>query len=185
MGKSLALIALAGSLLVAAPALADAPKGARIEGLVGWDRVSLDEGDYGLGPYSKNGFGYGAQIGYDVPVAPRVSVGIDGEIDGSTACYRYGSYRIAAGRDLYVGGRATLALTPVTNVYAKIGYADGRISASLPGYHAAANGDGVRLGVGAQQALTNTNYVLAEYRYTSYQDNFSRNQLMTGVGFRF
>jgi outer membrane immunogenic protein len=43
----------------------------------------------------------------------------------------------------------------------------------------------VRLGVGAQQALTNTIYVLAEYRYTSYQDNFSRNQLMTGVGFRF
>jgi hypothetical protein len=90
MGKSLALIALAGSLLVAAPALADAPKGARIEGLAGWDRVSLDEGDYGLGTYSKNGFGYGAQIGY----------------------------------------------------------ANGRISASLPGYHAAANGDGVRLASG-------------------------------------
>lgn len=26
---------------------------------------------------------------------------------------------------------------------------------------------------------------LAEYRYTNYRDNFSRNQLMTGVGFRF
>ncbi|MDE1915609.1 MAG: porin family protein [Sphingomonadales bacterium] len=177
------LMAALGSVTVATPALADS--GPRVEALVGWDRVSLDEGQYGLGTYSKSGFSYGGAVGYDWPVAPLVSVGVDGEIDGSTARYNYGGAGVQTGRDLYVGGRATFSLTPMTNLYAKVGFADARISANVPGLYMAGNHDGVRFGVGAQQSLAPHVYALLEYRHTSYQDNLSRNQLLTGIGLRF
>jgi outer membrane immunogenic protein len=171
------------ALAAATPAMADA--GPRVEALVGLDRVSLDQGQNGLGSYNKTGFSYGGAVGYDWQMAPLVSLGVDGEIDGSTARYNNGSSRVNAGRDLYIGGRATLAVSPLTNIYAKVGYADGRISANVPGYVLTGNHDGVRFGVGAQQSLAPRIYALLEYRHTSYQDNFSRNQLMTGLGFRF
>jgi outer membrane immunogenic protein len=162
-----------------------AETGPRVEALVGLDRISLDEGQYGLGTYNKSGFTYGGALGYDYQIAPVVSVGADVELDGSTARYHGGPSMLSAGRDFYFGGRATLALSPLTHVYAKVGYANARITANLPGYSASTNGDGVRFGVGLQQSLAPRIYGLVEYRYTSYQDNFSRNQLLTGLGFRF
>lgn len=188
MRRSFIPAALAGavagaSLLAAVPAQAET--GPRVEALVGLDRISLDEGQYGLGTYNKSGFTYGGALGYDYQIAPVVSVGADVELDGSTARYRGGSSTLSAGRDFYFGGRATLAISPLTHVYAKVGYANGRITANLPGYSVSTNGDGVRFGVGLQQALAPRIYGLVEYRYTSYQDNFSRNQLLTGLGFRF
>jgi outer membrane immunogenic protein len=182
MRQTLAL-ALGASLLAATPALAGS--GPRVEALAGWDRSSLDEGQYGLGTYSKTGLAYGGAVGYDWALAPAVSVGVDGEIDGTTARYDRGSSSMRVGRDLYLGGRATLAITSVTSLYAKLGYADGRLSATMPGYAVTGNHDGVRFGVGAQQSLAPHVYALLEYRHTSYSDNYSRNQLMTGIGFHF
>ncbi|WP_068084894.1 outer membrane protein [Novosphingobium rosa] len=188
MRHSLIPAALAGavlgaSLLAAAPAQAET--GPRAEALVGWDRVSLDEGDNGLGTYHKSGLSYGGAIGYDYQIAPLVSIGADAELTGSTARYRGGNSSLTAGRDFYFGGRATVSVSPLTHVYAKVGYANGRINYNVPGYSVSTNGDGVRFGVGVQQTIAPRIYVLAEYRYTSYQDNFSRNQLMTGVGVHF
>lgn len=176
-------VAVLASVMAATPALADS--GPRVEALVGWDRVSLDEGQYGLGTYSKSGFSYGGAVGYDWALAPLVSVGVDGEIDGSTARYNYGGSGVQTGRDLYIGGRATLSVTPITNIYAKVGLADARISANTPGVYMTGTHDGVRFGVGVQQSLAPHVYALLEYRHTSYQDDLSRNQLLTGLGFRF
>jgi outer membrane immunogenic protein len=45
--------------------------------------------------------------------------------------------------------------------------------------------DGVRVGVGAQYQFSKTIYGSVEYRYSNYQDNLSRNQVLTGIGYRF
>jgi outer membrane immunogenic protein len=174
---------LGTALLAATPALADS--GPRVEAVVGWDHVSLDESQYGLGTYGKSGFAYGGALGYDWSLAPMVSVGVDGEIDGSTARYNRGISTLSVGRDVYIGGRATLAISPITRIYGKVGYANGSLTATAPGLFTSGNRDGVRLGVGIQQSLAPHVYGLVEYRYTNYQDNLSRNQLMTGLGFRF
>lgn len=175
--------ALGTALLAATPAFAES--GPRAEALVGWDHVSLDEGRYGLGTYGKSGFAYGGAVGYDWQLAPLVSVGVDGEIDGSTARYDRGISTLSVGRDVYVGGRATLAVSPITSIYGKVGYANGSLTATAPGLYTSGNRDGVRLGVGVKQSLAPHIYGLLEYRYTSYHDDLTRNQLMTGLGFRF
>lgn len=169
----------------AAPAMADAPKGARIEAQIGFDHASYDASQYGYGTYSKNGFNYGGTIGYDLPVASNVSVGIDVGANGSTAKYTSGSAALKLGRDLYAGGRVSYAFTTKANLYALVGYTNGRISLSAPGYYEAANGDGVRFGAGLQHAVTDKGYLSLQYDHTSYQDHFSRDRVLVGAGIRF
>lgn len=184
MRKSFAAAVLAGSILTATPALADAPKGGRVEALIGADRISVDLGG-GNGTYSKSGFTYGGAAGYDVPVGHNLSVGADAEIDGATTRIRSGSARVEAGRDLYVGGRVTANVAPATNVYVKAGYANARLIARSGSYSYGENGNGVRVGVGLQQQFMSNLYGVVEYRYTNYQDDVSRNQVVAGVGLRF
>src|SRR5262245_37834811 len=104
--------------LAATPALAQnaAPVGPRVEAVVGYDKVkALGEKDGGAL------FGVGA--GYDFGVAPSVSLGVDVEATGSTM--KKGDEDIAevkAGRDLYAGVRANMAVAPNANLYVKGGY---------------------------------------------------------------
>jgi len=183
-------IALAAVVAACAtPAFAEAPSGVRTEVLVGWDRVSLDLNDLGLGTYSKDGVGFGLALGYDIPTTGNVAFGVDAEVSDSSTKYVYddGVDRavISTGRDLYVGARVTAAVNPKLNLYGKVGYTNARIKGELNGFKDGENGDGVRLGLGAQLGLGGNSYGLLEYRYSNYESNFSRNQVLAGVGLRF
>lgn len=184
---SIALAAVAAA--ASTPAFAEAPSGSRLEVLVGWDKVSLDLNDYGLGSYDKDGVAYAVGVGYDIPTAGSVAFGVDAEISGASTKFVYDDgvdyVKVSTGRDLYVGGRITAAVNPKLNLYGKVGYTNARIKGEANGFTDAANGDGVRFGLGAQLQLSAPIYSVLEYRYSNYEANISRNQVLVGIGARF
>jgi outer membrane immunogenic protein len=175
--------AVAATLLGATPALAQdapaAPTGPRVEAIVGYDRVkALGEKDGGAL------FGIGA--GYDFAVGPAVSIGAD--VEASESTQKEGDEDIAevkAGRDLYAGGRVTLAVSPTANLYVKGGYTNACFKATDGVDTFSENFDGFRLGAGGQLALAGKAYVGAEYRYSNYEAGLERNQVALTVGTRF
>lgn len=184
---SIAIAVLAAAS--ATPAFAQAPSGVRTEVLVGWDRVSLDLSDFGAGTFSEDGVGFGLAVGYDIPTTGSVAFGVDAEISDSSTktVYDDGVDRavLSTGRDLYVGARVTAAVNPKLNLYGKMGYTNARVKLDVNGDKFGENGDGVRLGLGAQLGLGGNSYGLVEYRYSNYEAGFSRNQVLAGLGLRF
>ncbi|WP_298290420.1 outer membrane beta-barrel protein [Novosphingobium sp.] len=184
---SIALAAVAAAS--ATPAFAEAPSGVRTEVLVGWDRVSLDLGDFGLGSYNQDGVGFGLAVGYDIPTTGNIAFGVDAEITDSSTKYEVtdgiDTAALSTGRDLYVGARMTAAVNEKLNLYGKVGYTNARIKGTVNNVSESANGDGVRFGLGAQLGLGGNTYSLVEYRYSNYEGGFSRNQVLAGVGLRF
>ena len=177
-----ATAAASAVLLSATPAFAQAgpaPAGPRVEAIVGYDRVkAIGEKDGGAL------FGIGA--GYDVPVAPSLSLGAD--IEATESTQKVGDEDIAqvkAGRDLYAGGRITYAVSPTANLYVKGGYTNARFKATDGVDSFSENFDGYRLCAGGQLALSGKAYVGAEYRYSNYEQGLSRNQVALTVGTRF
>lgn len=179
--RKLTLALAATAAVTAVPAFADAPTGTRIEAQVGYDRPSLDDNGLSLG---KSGLNYGGVVGYDVPVYKAVSVGLDAGIDGSTARINYDGLNIHAGRDYYVGGRATVNVAPKINFYGIVGYANGRVNASYQGVYTGQNYGGVRFGPGVQYSVGHEAYLSMQFDHTSYQDHFSRDRALVGFGLR-
>ena len=189
MTKILLSAAVAAIALSATPAAAQtAPAGARFEALLGWDRVKVADEKAG-------GLLYGVGAGYDVPLG-AFSLGADGEITFSNADKKFtdpdlGTFVLEARRDLYAGLRATFAVAPKTNLYAKAGYTNARFAlvGDLDGDGtvdtSAENEGGWRVGVGVQQALTSATYLGAEYRYSRYNEDVKRHQLAATLGVRF
>lgn len=188
----LALLGLAGlaAPVLAQDAAAPAFTGARVEGIAGWDRTqALDT--------HKDGVLYGIAAGYDVALGSNLIAGIEGEANDSTAKVCAGAETAAdprlcarAARDLYVGGRIGTVVGGKTLLYAKAGYTnaqykftsdDGSSRTTL----AKDNLDGVRVGAGAEYALSQNTYLKAEYRYSNYEQGVSRNQVVAGFGMRF
>lgn len=181
--KTVFAIAASALALAATPALADAPAGPRVEVLAGYDKVSADLG--GGVSMSRDGFNYGLNLGYDLAVSQSLSAGIDAEIADSTAKLTVGTTTVKAARDLYIGGRLSVAVTPAVNVYGKVGYTNARLTAEDATTKDGENFDGVRFGIGAQANLSSNVYGLVEYRYSNYEQGGSRNQVLAGVGARF
>jgi outer membrane immunogenic protein len=162
--------------------------GPRIEGLAGWDRVQNNGHD--------DGVNYGVAAGYDIQTGMGV-VGIEGEVGDSSTKQCVGAKTTAdprlcakAARDLYIGGRIGKVIGDKTLIYAKAGYTntrakltsdDGTARTTL----ARTDLDGARVGAGVEYALTSNAYVKTEYRYSNYQDGFSRHQVVGGFGMRF
>lgn len=187
----------AASLLLSAlatPALAqdnpDKPfEGASVTAITGVDVGSQ------LG-WSKAGFMYGAQIGYDIQRG-RTVLGIEGEVSDATTkqCFNYATFGSCgnASRDLYVGGRIGRVVGASTLVYAKAGYTNARSEYSYydatttPTTLGSGSGksDGIRGGVGVEQKVGKNVALKAEYRYSNYEGTYSRNQGVVGLGFRF
>ena len=179
---------------VAAPAVAQdgaAPfTGVHVEGLAGWDDIR----NHG----HSNDFMYGIAGGYDVAMGNGVRVGIDGEVSDSNNKSCYGAATAAdprvcakAARDLYIGGRIGKVVAGGRGLlYASAGYTNARMKLTEndgDGQYTLdhTNLDGVRLGVGGEYGLTRNTFVKAEYRYSNYEQGFSRNQLVGGFGVRF
>jgi outer membrane immunogenic protein len=192
MSKYLVAVLLAG--MAATPALAQesAPfSGPRIEGLLGYDRPRV-EGD------STGGVVYGARVGYDFRNG-GVVFGADGEISDSSADECIAGVTVAgdplcasAGRDLYAGGRIGAVLSPNVMVYGRAGYTNARFKLAYDdggtgaaNFRLGRNLDGVRVGAGLEYAIGRNAFIDAEYRYSNYQDGFSRHQVLGGFGVRF
>ena len=211
-------------LSLAAPAFAqDGPPpadrdttftGARAGVIVGYDKLVP-----GSGPNSSissdrkaDGLTYGGDLGYDVDLGGFV-LGAEGEVTGSTAnvsnspasAGALGYGRVKQGRDLYIGARAGVKVAPMTLLYAKGGYTNGRLDLTANNGTVTTdnhyNLDGYRVGAGVEQKIGRNTYAKIEYRYSNYgnarleyanganTNNFSvdtdRHQVVAGVGFRF
>lgn len=201
--RKLVLAALAASVAATAtPALAQdevAPfTGLRVEGVVGYD--SANDGS-GQGTKSSDGVTYGGAIGYDVQMGGAV-VGVEAELTGSSVDTRADNLlvtgdrlRVDMGRDIFLGARAGVAITPTTLIYAKGGYTNARIESRYEtpttsiGFHE--DMEGFRLGAGAEFQLSGNVYLKGEYRYSNYGKldgydiDLDRHQVVAGVGIRF
>lgn len=188
--KSIVYVAALAAASITTAAHAGDISGPRAEVLVGYDHTSLG---FDPGSRNANGVTYGAGIGYDIPVAEHLSVGVDGEVTGTSAKFHDSfdlfSFGAKYGRDLYAGGRVTFKASKNVNLYAKVGYTNARTrysySDSSVSTSYALNYNGVRAGVGAQVRVSGPLYGALEYRYSNYEANLSRHQVLAGVGYRF
>lgn len=191
--KKFIIAALAASAF-AVPAMAQeaAPfTGARIEALAGYDNLKGNGG-------GRDGLAYGIGAGYDFQLGGLVA-GVEGEFMDSKAhgcdtAFITATDRICANakRDLYVGARVGAAVTPSTLIYAKGGYTNARIGVAYSDTATPANNfarhenlDGFRVGAGVEQKLGTNLYAKAEYRYSNYNQDVARHQVLGGIGFRF
>lgn len=182
----LMFVSVALAATVATPALAE---GFRVEAHGGFDRVEFaGSGDEGIV--------YGVGVGYDLPVSKNMFIGIEGNVEdsstkecandvlalGDRAC-------VSAGRDLSAVVRAGWNLGPTSKAYVLAGYTNARIKVSYDDGTGAvsdgANGDGVRVGAGMQFGFGGGLFGKAEYRYSNYESDFSRHQVVAGIGFEF
>ena len=180
-------IAGAAVALFAVPAAANAQ--AWVQAETGLDVVSV-EGE------SDEGVSYGVSAGYDIPLSGGMFVGVQGTVADSTtkeclsdvlavgdeACLKTGRDLSAVVRlGTSVGENAKLyVLGGYTNARIRLTYDDGVDSASE-----SENGDGFRLGAGAQYTLSNNIFVKGEYRYSNYESDFSRHNVLVGLGVQF
>jgi outer membrane immunogenic protein len=178
---------------LAQTATADAPfTGFRIEGIVGGDRPQVQNVGH------RDGIVYGVGLGYDMQMGSSV-VGIEAEATDSSAdrCAHdvdVSGDRLCVGpkRDLYVGGRFGGAIGAGTLLYAKAGYSNARFGYD---YNDGGNGsadfgdgrnlNGVRVGGGIEHKLGANSFLKAEYRYSNYENNVERHQVVGGFGVRF
>lgn len=165
---------------IATPAFAQdaAPfAGARAELLTGYDK--LDTNGSGLG--NPDGLLYGIGLGYDF-AAGGVVLGVEAEAADSTAKVDVLGTDVDAARDLYVGARAGFAVGAQSLVYLKAGYTNARIETEGFGGD---NGDGVRVGAGVEYKLGGKLFLKGEYRYSNYEGDVERHQMVAGLGMRF
>lgn len=213
----LAASTLAAATLFSAPALAQdtTPSGFRVGVIGGLDIVrpgSTEDSDVDGDDQSIEGFQYGVEAGYDIPLGGAV-LGIEAELSDSTGKTRanstdpnfFGYGEVGTGRDIYVGARLGFEAAPGTLIYAKGGYTNARLNVL------ASDGttqlednfqlDGWRVGAGVEKSIGRNTYAKVEYRYSNYTDadfQFSdgtttnrfevdtdRHQIVAGVGFRF
>lgn len=185
------LLAGVAGLFFAPAAHAEAPAGARVEAIVGWDKNDVETLGVDLG---SDGVAFGLGIGYDFALGSAVSLGVDLEASDSTAKLKVSdtttTASLAAKRDLYAGGRVSFSVSPRANIYFKAGYTNARLTGriqSTTGSSVTYNGnaDGVRGGAGVQFNLGGNLYVGGEYRYSNYEADYSRHQALGVLGFRF
>ena len=192
--------ALAAALLAGAtatPALAqDARTGQfHIGAIVGYDAV---EG----GVDDASGVVYGVTAGYDFNVGRNIVIGPEAELSTSSVDECQGGINrpgdqlcLDAGRDIYVGarigtrfGRDRRHLAYVgggyTNAQVRLNY-DANLAGNTGDFDQTDDLDGFRLKGGVELGIGRNAFVRAEYRYSNYDGDFDRHQLVGGFGFRF
>ena len=203
------LLSVALSALVATPAAAANLTGPRLEGRIGWDKLTLDasydDGEEVIeGSDSDEGVSLGGELGFDLQVSQNLLVGGYAGADFSSVnqceeVFGNDSACLKFDRNLYLGARGGF-VTGKALLYVKGGYSRGRIKASYDDgvelTSGSANRDGFHLGAGVEIGLSDRSYVKAEYVRTNYDDygasegldvgiDTHRDQIVLGVGLRF
>lgn len=157
--------------------------------------------DLKIGGLRDNGFDdkadgvlYGAGVGYDFDLGSAV-VGLEGNLDFSSAKVTISDAtavgRIKAKRDFEAAVRAGFKLGDNALLYGKVGYTNLRIQGSIDDlaggddFALSGNADGWRVGGGLEYLFGGGTYGKVEYRYSDYQGDIKRNQVVGAVGFRF
>jgi len=197
---NLKIIGLIAAATFATPALAqDAPENAppapnftgfRVEVLLGWDHTEILDDDEGS-------IMYGVGVGYDIQTG-RAVLGLEAEASDSNnnGCLNdliQAGDRICVGtgRDLYIGARAGILVSRNVLLFGKAGYVNTRFTSEYdPGgggavTNAHSNQDGLRVGLGAEFALSRNAFIRAETRYTNYINGGDRGAILGAFGFRF
>lgn len=177
--KTVIFAAMTAALALSAPAFAqDAGTftGPRAEAIVGYDAVKTNSNGAG----TPDGFLYGVGLGYDFNLGGAVA-GVEAEIADSTTKRNIVGGTIEADRDIYVGARVGVPLGETALAYVKAGYTNARIEAAGIGD----NGDGVRVGAGLEYKLSSNLFLKGEYRYSNYEADVERHQVVGGLGLRF
>ena len=188
------LYALASVAVLAAAATPAAAEGFRAEVHGGWDHVRAD------GPGNNNsesGIVYGIGAGYDVAIAPKVELGLDLSADLSSLDECEGSVILAgdtacidAKRDLAAAIRLGYKVSERGTLYALAGYTNARFrfDYTTPAgvtTRDSRNLDGFRLGAGYQHGFGEKMYGKVEYRYSNYEADVTRHQVLLGVGVNY
>ena len=193
---ALALAAAPAAAQEASPANTPSFTGVRVEAVAGWDQLRFDLADYGLTGTNKDaGLAYGAVAGVDVPLGPNLVAGVEAGATWSSNDDDFTngvtSYGYELGRDLHVAGRLGVRAGENALLYAKAGYTNLRVNLATTDVATAAtvasrsNLDGLLVGLGAELGLGRSAYLKGEYSYSNYEDDVSRNRVMTGFGLRF
>ncbi len=187
----IALFAAAAVLLPAAGHTADF-NGGRIQIIGGWDSFSYKDDSRGI-DQSKSDAGFGIASGYDFQVSPGAIIGfgmstILSKIS-STRTNGADSYKVDVKRDIEASVRAGGIVNDAALIYAKVGYDNAKVKVhtdigGIEDSDSRSDG-GFRVGAGTEIALANKIAMVLEYRYSTYGHGFTRNQILTGVGFRF
>jgi outer membrane immunogenic protein len=178
------------SMAVLAAASPAAAEGFRAEIHGGWDHArAAGEGDSGIV--------YGIGAGYDVAIGEKAEIGLDLSADLSSLkdCERSAIILndeacIRARRDLAAAIRLGYKVTPRGTLYALAGYSNARFrfDYTTPAgvtTRDSGNLDGFRLGAGYQHGFGEKAYGKIEYRYSNYENDVSRHQVLLGVGMTF
>lgn len=183
--KKFVPVAVAAALF-AVPAVAQAQ--AFVQAEAGLDVVSA-EGE------SEANIGYGATVGYDMPISNGMFVGVQATYADSETkrCERDGDTKacLEAGRDVAILARVGTRITDKSSFYLMGGYANAR--AEVNAYVDDVDGvagirtdlDGFRVGAGYQYDLNEKFFVKAEYRYSNYQSDVSRHNGVIAIGAKF
>ncbi|RJT25420.1 porin family protein [Chakrabartia godavariana] len=174
------------AILASTAAHAENFQGFRVELHGGYDAISSE--------YTVDGATAGVGIGYDIPVGESVIVGVEANLDYSSAkdegVYLGVAYSQVARRDIELSARVGAKLGEGTLAYLKAGYSNAGYEGAAAGYglwaYEKGTSDGLRLGVGLEQRIADRWFVKGEYRYTRYgSEDVNRNQAIFGVGYRF
>ena len=199
---------------IATPVFAQGFAGPRIEGRIGYERVTLgldyDDGFDSFGDTGhKSGLVYGAEVGYDAMLGSAVVAGIYAGIEGGTAkdCSEVLGFDDAClklGRNITLGARLGAVVAPKFMIYAKGGYSNGQLRASYDNFDDPtldfsdrSNRGGLHFGAGVEALIGRAGYARLEYVRTNYRSyNYSdpdfdlkikghRDQVVLGLGLRF
>mgnify|MGYP003647712955 FL=1 len=201
------------AILAASAASAQAQTGFRADVHAGWDQITVQESaevedEAFSGKERESGVVYGGELGYDHSFG-MVSLGAYAGIAGSSTkecseVYAEVETCAEAGRNITLGVRGGVNVTPSTLLYVKGGYSNGQLRLNYIdhvdednsfGVHE--NMDGYHLGAGVQMTFVSGLYAKLEYVRTDYDDyaisdgdaalrgGLDRDNVIFAVGMRF
>lgn len=172
-------------------ATADAPtyEGPHIEVRGGYDHFTSDFDD-------SADAAYGIGIGYDVPLDHFI-IGIGAGVDFSGndvvevkdfRSARHYEFEVAPKRDIEVTARIGMKVWN-TLAYVRAGYSNARFTLDHPEstapFAGSRNFDGLRAGGGLEWQVSGHLHSMAEYRFTDYELNLKRHQVIWALAYRF
>lgn len=168
--------------------------GPRVEATIGWNQLNYDLRDQQVSENETNSeLGWGFAAGYDVPLGTNLIAGFEAGISFADDAFSFvdGTSRRSydGTRDISLMGRLGTRLGSNALGYLTAGYTNYRTAESVEIDDVlttrTVNLDGLRLGAGLEVALTPSTYLKSEYRHSIYEDDISRDEILTGIGFRF